>query len=84
MISRLTTIAAGSIVVAGSIILALGIQRPYVRCSYGAGTTPPRCLQPTGDLAALRAGIIGAGFVIAVLILIGGHMWRNRHDRKRG
>lgn len=65
------TIIAGSVIVAGSIVLAVVIPSPGLHCSYPGGTPPP-C--PTEDLTGLRVGIVAAGFIVALLILIGGRV----------
>lgn len=72
------TIVAGSLIVAGSIALAVVIHSPRLHCSYSAGTPSP-C--PTKDLTALRVGIVAAGFIVALLILIGGRVWSHRRRR---
>ncbi len=66
------TILAGSLVLAGSVVLAVVIRAPHLNCSYPLGAPSP-C--PTEDITGLRIGIVAAGFVIALLILIGGHVW---------
>lgn len=75
MMRNRVTIVVGSLIVAGSIVLAVVIQSPRVNCSYPPGPPPP-C--PTKDLTALRIGIVAAGFIIALLILIGGRVWSHR------
>ncbi len=71
------TIAAGSLIVGGSIVLAIAIHRPVVHCSYIGNVPPPGCI--TSDYSmTLRAGIVIAGFIVALLILIGGHVWSHR------
>jgi hypothetical protein len=69
------TIVAGSLIVAGSIVLAVVIRSPRLHCSYPGGTPSP-C--PMEDLTALRVGIVAAGFIVALLILIGGRLWSHR------
>jgi hypothetical protein len=73
------TFVVGSIIVAGSIILAAVIRRPRVGCSHLGGLPAPRCPQPANDLMTLRVGIVIAGLIIAVLIVVGGRVWNRRH-----
>jgi hypothetical protein len=78
MMRNRVTIIAGSLIVAGSIVLAVVLQSPRVNCSYPAGAPSP-C--PTEDLIGWRIGIVAAGFVIALLILIGGRIWSHRRGQ---
>lgn len=71
------TIRAGSLVVGASIVVAIAIHRPVVHCSYLGGVPPPGCI--TSDYSmTLRVGIVIAGFIVALIILIGGRMWSHR------
>jgi hypothetical protein len=71
------TIIAGSLTVAGSIALAFVIHRPDVHCSYIGNVPPPGCISSDYSMT-LRVGIVVAGFIVALLILIGGRVWSHR------
>ena len=62
-------VAISSVVVAASMIVAFMIHRTLTYCSYLAGPPPP-CSHPTDYPLAFRLGIVGAGLVIAGLILL--------------
>ena len=68
------TIVAGSIIVGGSIVLAIVIHRPVVYCSYLRGAPPPGCITSDYSMAA-RAGIVIAGLILALLIMMGDRLW---------
>jgi len=77
MIRDRITIIAGSLIVAGSIVLAIVIHRSVVHCSYIGNVPPPGCI--TSDYSmTLRVGIVIVGFIVALLILIGGRVWSHR------
>ena len=60
----------GTIVVVGSIIVALAIHAPRLVCSSPGGTVPLKCPQPTNHLVIERAGIIVGGVIIALAIYL--------------
>jgi hypothetical protein len=68
------TIAVGSLIVVGSIVLAIVIHRRVVYCSFIGTVPPPGCV--TSDYSmTLRIGIVIAGFIVALLVLVGGRVW---------
>jgi hypothetical protein len=68
------SIVAGSVIVVMSIVLALVLHRPKVECSFIGSVPPPGCV--TSDYSmTLRIGIVLAGFMVALLILIGDWVW---------
>lgn len=69
------TVVAGSLVIAGSIVLAVAIRPHRLNCSYLPGAPPPCPMESVTDL---RIGIVAAGFAIALLILVGGRVWSSR------
>jgi len=70
-------IVAGSLIIGGSIVLATVIHRRVVHCSYSGNVPPSGCI--TSDYSMTqRAGIVIAGFIVALLILIGGHVLSQR------
>lgn len=71
------TIAAGSLIVAGSIVLAILIHRRVIHCSYIGNVPPPGCIT-TDYSITLRIAIVVAGFIIALFILIAGRLWAHR------
>jgi hypothetical protein len=71
------TIVAGSLIVGASIVVAIAIHRPVVHCSYPGGAPPPGCI--TSDYSmTLRVEIVIAGFIVGLIILIGGRIWSHR------
>lgn len=79
MINRLAVVA-GSIILAGSILLAILIHRPVIYCSYLGGPPPRGCI--TRDYAtATRVEIVIGGLILAALITTGGFVWTRWRSR---
>ena len=74
------TIVTGSIIVAGSIVLAVLIHRPVINCSYPGGQPPPGCITQDYSMAD-RVEIVLAGFILGLLIGLGGRLWTHRRNR---
>lgn len=73
------TFAAGSVIVIGSIIIAATVRAPRVTCSRLAGAPVSQCPQPANDVMFQRVGIVAAGLIVAVFVIIGGRIWDRRH-----
>jgi hypothetical protein len=71
-------VVAASLVVAASVVVSVMIHRPLITCSRLAGSAVP-CPQHDYPLV-LRLGIVAAGLVVAVLVVI---PWGNRLPRER-
>jgi hypothetical protein len=71
-------VAAASLVVAASVLVAFMIHRTLVYCSYLGGEPPPPCSRPTDYPLSLRLGIVAAGLVVAALILAAARVRRRR------
>jgi hypothetical protein len=78
-LGRRIDVLVGLAVTAASIVMAIVIHRPVTYCSYpGPGAPPPGCI--TSDYPmTLRAGIVVAGFIVALLIIAVG---RYAHHRR--
>jgi len=72
-------VAAGSVCVTGSVIFAASVRAPLVGCSRLGGAPALPCPQPANNVMPLRAGIVAAGLLIAVLIVMGSRSWSRRH-----
>ena len=73
-------VAAGSVCVSGSAIFAASVRAPLgAACSRLGGAPALPCPQPANDVMLLRAGIVAAGLLIAVLIVVGSRIWSRRH-----
>jgi hypothetical protein len=67
-------IATGSLIVVASVVLAIVLHRTVVHCSYAGGAPPPGCI--TSDYStSVRIGIVIAGLILALLVIIGGRLW---------
>ena len=72
-------VAAGSVCVTGSVIFAASVRAPLAACFRLGGAPALPCPQPANDVMLLRAGIVAAGLLIAVLIVVGSRIWSRRH-----
>ena len=72
-------VAAGSVCVTGSVIFAASVRAPLAACSRLGGAPALPCPQPANEVILLRAGIVAAGLLIAVLIVVGSRIWIRRH-----
>jgi hypothetical protein len=68
-------VAASVIVVAISVVVTFMIHRTLNYCSFLGGPSPP-CSHPTDYPLIFRLGIVGAGFVVAGLIVVIHHRGR--------
>lgn len=73
----------GSVLVAGSIALALLLHSVAGICVAIAGNAgpPPPC--PQNNLIGWRIGIIIAGLVVAILLVAGDRIWQHRQTKGR-
>lgn len=71
-------IVIGSVILVGSIVLAVVIHRPRVTCSYPPGSKViSRCGPPDYSMT-LRAEIVIAGLIVAILIVLASYLSRRR------
>src|ERR1700722_18580842 len=68
-------VVAGLLILAASVALAVWLPPPQVACSY-LGPGPSPCLRP--EMIPLRAGIAGAGLIIAVFLIWDACSYRRR------
>jgi hypothetical protein len=66
--TKLADVKIGVTIIATSIVVALVIHRPVLKCSY-IGSVPPRGCITADYPMALRLGIVGGGIVVAALII---------------
>jgi len=61
------TLAAGSVIILAAIAVAFAINYPKVECSRLGGEAIP-CPQPDHHLGLIRAGIMVAGLIVAIIV----------------
>lgn len=79
MVARSERIATvvGSLVVAGSVVLAITLHRNLVRCSYNTTVAPP-CAHTTDYPLILRETIIVAGLAVSTILLVAVRFFERR------
>jgi hypothetical protein len=71
-------VAAASLTVVASVLVAIMIHRTLIYCSYLGGQPPPPCSRPTDYPLSPRLGIVAGGILISALIIVAERMLRHR------
>lgn len=69
----------GSVVLVGSIVLAISIHPARIRCSSIGGISPAECPQP-GTPMAVKIGIVVAGLAVATTTVVLTRIWKARRS----